>query len=120
MWNTTEMWLGYPRIPLDNRLWWLYQAEAAFYWNLMLSQFFDNQIQRKVAPASSSLALQLGAESVQDFVMNFVHHVATLALICFSWTINYVRGGALVMVIHDVCDPLIEVTIIFMPSQVLP
>lgn len=90
VWNSTEMWVAYPRIPLDPSIWWLYQAEATFYWNLMISQFFDTQIQRK------------------DFVMNFVHHVAALALIWFSWSINYVQVGALVMVIHDICDPFLE------------
>ena len=38
-----------------------------------------------------------------------VHHVMTLLLMFLSWTINAVRFGCLVLVLHDCVDPMIEV-----------
>jgi len=34
----------------------------------------------------------------------FLHHIVTIALLCFSWACNLVRVGALVIVIHDFAD----------------
>ena len=33
-----------------------------------------------------------------------VHHVATIALLYFSWIMNFVRIGTLVLIVHDVAD----------------
>ena len=63
--------------------------ESAFYWSLLFSQFFD--VQRK------------------DFWQMFTHHVATLSLLFFSYIVNYVRIGAIVLVIHDCADYWLEV-----------
>ncbi|KAF6117947.1 ceramide synthase 5 [Phyllostomus discolor] len=62
--------------------------ELAFYWSLMFSQFTD--IKRK------------------DFLIMFVHHLATIALITFSYINNMVRVGTLVMCLHDASDFLLE------------
>ena len=61
----------------------------AFYWSLMFSQFID--IKRK------------------DFLIMFVHHLATIGLITFSYINNMVRVGTLVLCLHDVSDFLLEV-----------
>lgn len=41
--------------------------------------------------------------------MLVVHHMATLALLWFSWLTNFVRIGALVLLLHDAVDIVLEV-----------
>ena len=41
--------------------------------------------------------------------MNFIHHLATIALMWFSWTNNLVRMGSLILVVHDAADGWMEV-----------
>ncbi|ELV10857.1 LAG1 longevity assurance like protein 5 [Tupaia chinensis] len=69
-------------------LYYYYIMELAFYWSLMFSQFTD--IKRK------------------DFLLMFVHHLATIGLITFSYVNNMVRVGTLVMCLHDASDFLLE------------
>ena len=38
----------------------------------------------------------------------FIHHVLTITLIMASWTINAVRGGSLIVFVHDIADVLLE------------
>ena len=38
----------------------------------------------------------------------FIHHVATIGLMSFSWTCNFVRAGALVLITHDLSDIFME------------
>lgn len=47
----------------------------------------------------------------QDFLIMFLHHVATISLIVFSYVNNMARVGTLVMCLHDAADVLIEVRI---------
>lgn len=47
--------------------------------------------------------------SPQDFLIMFLHHVATISLITFSYVNNMARVGTLVMCLHDAADVLIEV-----------
>lgn len=37
-----------------------------------------------------------------------IHHIVTLLLLTFSWTVNFVRIGTLVLVIHDFADIPLE------------
>lgn len=61
----------------------------SFYWALTVTQFFDNK--RK------------------DFWQMFIHHMITLLLMALSWVCNLHRVGALVLVVHDCADILLEV-----------
>ena len=38
-----------------------------------------------------------------------VHHVATIVLMYFSWILNLVRAGSLVLVVHDAADTWLSV-----------
>ncbi|XP_043939422.1 ceramide synthase 5 [Protopterus annectens] len=87
-WNTRQCWYNYPYQPLTPGLYYYYILELAFYWSLMFSQFTD--IKRK------------------DFLIMFVHHLATIGLITFSYMNNMVRVGTLVMCLHDASDFLLE------------
>ncbi|KAG7478191.1 hypothetical protein MATL_G00077790 [Megalops atlanticus] len=88
MWDTRHCWYNYPYQVLSPGLYYYYVTELAFYWSLMFSQFTD--IKRK------------------DFLIMFIHHLATVALISFSYVNNMVRVGTLVMCVHDASDFLLE------------
>lgn len=38
-----------------------------------------------------------------------VHHVATIVLMYFSWVLNFVRVGSLVLIVHDAADSWLSV-----------
>ncbi|KAJ8972758.1 hypothetical protein NQ317_006274 [Molorchus minor] len=75
LWDKT--WLnGFPHQSITSDIWWYYMISMSFYWSLCVSQFFD--VKRK------------------DFWQMFVHHIATILLMCLSWTVNVFRIGTLV------------------------
>lgn len=88
LWDINECWRGYPFQSITNDTWWYYMFSLAFYWSLCVSQFFDNK--RK------------------DFWQMFVHHIATIMLMSFSWICNLIRIGSLVLVTHDCADIFLE------------
>ncbi|KAJ0064760.1 hypothetical protein NL108_013004 [Boleophthalmus pectinirostris] len=88
IWNTRHCWNNYPFQPMIQSQYIHYVAEFAFYWSLMFSQFID--IKRK------------------DFLIMFIHHLATILLITFSYANNMLRAGALVMCVHDASDIFLE------------
>nr|XP_015823606.2 ceramide synthase 5 [Nothobranchius furzeri]XP_054601972.1 ceramide synthase 5 [Nothobranchius furzeri] len=88
MWDLRKCWHNYPFQPLSPQQYNYYVAELAFYWSLMVSQFTD--VKRK------------------DYIMMFVHHLATILLITFSYTNNMLRAGTLVMCVHDASDIFLE------------
>ena len=45
-----------------------------------------------------------------------VHHVATIVLLYFSWILNFVRVGSLVLVVHDAADTWLSVRILYLSS----
>lgn len=38
----------------------------------------------------------------------FIHHLITLTLLSLSWSINAIRGGSLIVFVHDIADVLLE------------
>ncbi|XP_055788136.1 ceramide synthase 5-like [Salvelinus fontinalis] len=88
MWDTRQCWYNYPFQTLSPGQYNYYVAELAFYWSLMFSQFTD--IKRK------------------DFLIMFVHHLATITLITFSYCNNMLRIGTMVMCVHDASDIVLE------------
>lgn len=79
---------GFPHQNITDDIWWYYMISMSFYCSLMVSQFFD--VKRK------------------DFWQMFLHHIATIVLICLSWVVNLTRIGSLVLVVHDCADILLE------------
>lgn len=86
--DTREVWTGFPKQSMLDSQYWYYVVEMSFYGSLLLSVAFD--VKRK------------------DFNEQIVHHCATLVLLSFSWCVNYIRVGTLVMLIHDASDILLE------------
>ncbi|CAF1589532.1 unnamed protein product, partial [Adineta ricciae] len=88
LWDTRHCWLNYPNHSLTSDVYWYYMIELAFYWSLVFSQFID--VKRK------------------DFWQMFIHHIATICLLSFSYIVNFVRVGTLVLVVHDCGDYWLE------------
>lgn len=89
LWNINNCYYNYPYHPISSEVWWYYMVSMAFYWSLSFSQYFD--VKRK------------------DFWQMFVHHIATIVLMCFSWVGNLTRIGSLVLLVHDCADIFLEV-----------
>ncbi|XP_051948865.1 ceramide synthase 2-like [Xyrauchen texanus] len=88
LYKMEEMWNGFPVLTLLPSQYWYYMIELGFYIALLFSVASD--VKRK------------------DFKEQIVHHVATILLISFSWCVNYIRAGTLIMLVHDSADYLLE------------
>ncbi|KAG6446773.1 ceramide synthase 5 [Manduca sexta] len=88
LWDIDQCYIGYPHQGLSSDVWWYYMISSAFYWSLTISQFWD--VRRK------------------DFWQMFVHHIATIALLSFSWVCNLHRIGTLMLLLHDCADIFVE------------
>lgn len=88
LWDIKYCYYNYPYHPVTSDIWWYYMISMSFYWALSFSQFFD--VKRK------------------DFWQMFIHHIATISLMCFSWVGNLTRIGSLVLLCHDCADILLE------------
>ncbi|XP_018619374.1 ceramide synthase 2 isoform X3 [Scleropages formosus] len=86
--STREVWVGFPKQTMLESQYWYYILEMSFYVSLLFSITFD--VKRK------------------DFKEQIIHHLATLTLLAFSWCVNYIRIGSLVMITHDASDVLLE------------
>ncbi|CAB4016055.1 ceramide synthase 5, partial [Paramuricea clavata] len=73
---------------LSDGIYYYYIIELSFYTSLLLSQFAD--VKRK------------------DFWIQTIHHVVTISLLVFSYTCNFVRVGAVILLVHDVSDVILE------------
>ncbi|XP_052003468.1 ceramide synthase 2-like [Xyrauchen texanus] len=88
LYDLEEMWKGFPTLTLLPSQYWYYMLELGFYVSLLFSVASD--VKRK------------------DFKEQIVHHLATITLISFSWCVNYIRAGTLIMFLHDSADYLLE------------
>ncbi|XP_053741695.1 ceramide synthase 2 [Synchiropus splendidus] len=86
--DNREVWTGFPKQSMLESQYWYYILEMSFYGSLLVSVTFD--VKRK------------------DFREQIIHHLATLVLLSFSWCVNYIRIGTLVMLVHDASDILLE------------
>ncbi|XP_052791406.1 ceramide synthase 5-like isoform X2 [Mya arenaria] len=88
LWDNRKCWENFPHQDVTPGIFWYYIIELGFYLSLMFSQFLD--VKRK------------------DFFEMFLHHIATVLLLSFSYMGNYLRVGTLVLLIHDCADFWVE------------
>ncbi|KAJ3618383.1 hypothetical protein MTP99_006383 [Tenebrio molitor] len=90
LWDIKECWRGFPEsLVITGDIWWYYMISMSFYWSLFIGQFVVD-VKRK------------------DFWQMFVHHLATILLMCFSWLAGVFRLGCLVLMVHDCADVFLE------------
>mmetsp|Transcript_4396 Transcript_4396/g.11015 ORF Transcript_4396/g.11015 Transcript_4396/m.11015 type:complete len:307 (-) Transcript_4396:85-1005(-) len=91
--DTRAFWAGCTDFPCNHKsgrdLRWYYSAEMGFYIYSIPSLFLW-ETRRK------------------DFLEHAAHHFVTLFLIVYSHYVNFMRAGAMVMLLHDVCDIWLE------------
>ncbi|KAL3831740.1 hypothetical protein ACJMK2_023454 [Sinanodonta woodiana] len=83
-WQTKYCWKGWPQLNVTLDIHLYYLIELGFYWSLVFTLITDHK--RK------------------DFIEMVVHHIVTILLIYFSWTINFIHVGTLVLLVHDAAD----------------
>ncbi|VDM93622.1 unnamed protein product [Onchocerca ochengi] len=89
LYDVTACWRNWPHHPLTNHIWWYYVIETSFYCSLIVSSLlFD--IRRA------------------DFIQMTVHHIITIILLLFSFVMNLVRVGTLILFSHDIADVFLE------------
>lgn len=84
LWDINHCFIGFPEHSLDDCVWIYYMVSLGYYWSMTVTHFFQHR--RK------------------DSTQLFVHHVLTILLITFSWAVNFVRIGTLVLVVHECGD----------------
>ncbi|XP_063423967.1 ceramide synthase 5-like [Mytilus trossulus] len=80
-------WIGWPNHHVTTDMYWYYLIELGFYWSTMFMITVDHK--RK------------------DSTEMTIHHLITISLLLFSWCNNFIRFGALVLVVHDAADSLL-------------
>lgn len=86
--ETQNCWTGYPLQTCTRPMYWYYFISLTFYMSTTITQFID--VKRK------------------DFWEMFIHHIATIILISFSYVINMTKMGGLILLVHDSTDYFLE------------
>ncbi|KAI6187134.1 TRAM LAG1 CLN8-like proteiny domain containing protein [Aphelenchoides besseyi] len=88
LYNTHHAFIAYPRHQIETDVWLYYMIQMGFYISLLIGSITD--VRRS------------------DFWEMFIHHIVTISLLSFSWTVNFVRLGSLILLSHDLSDPFLE------------
>ena len=88
VWDLSLLWADWHThtIPTDAYIYYL--IEIAHYLHLLFAEFVG--VKKK------------------DFIQMTIHHIVTLLLLYFSYAMNFVRIGVLILVIHDASDVFLE------------
>eukprot|EP01006_Ploeotia_vitrea_P052569 TRINITY_DN67704_c6_g2_i2.p1 TRINITY_DN67704_c6_g2~~TRINITY_DN67704_c6_g2_i2.p1 ORF type:complete len:237 (-),score=133.03 TRINITY_DN67704_c6_g2_i2:72-782(-) len=86
--DTRFCWTGYPLEAMGDGVRYYYLLQLGYYFHLVIAQLVE--------------------ERKKDFWEMFVHHLATITLVLFSYLTNFVRIGTLVLLVHDISDPIME------------
>ncbi|KNC82735.1 hypothetical protein SARC_04977 [Sphaeroforma arctica JP610] len=79
-----------------NELWWVYIVELGYYLSAVINDGY------------------LNTEKVfTDKVMMVIHHAATIGLIVFSYSLDFLPAGVVVLYCHDACDIWLDSAKIF-------
>lgn len=92
--NTTEFWTG-----CENSLPCKYEASS----EMNFAYAVDMAYYAYAIPY-----LLVFEEKRNDFWATFWHHVATVILIGYSFALGWTKVGLVIMILHDVCDPFLE------------
>ena len=92
VWNPVAVWENYPHIPLAGPLKFYYLTQSAFYLHQIL--ILNAEARRK------------------DHWQMMTHHVITVVLMLGSYFYNYTRIGCLIMMLMDLCDIYLPVSLL--------
>ena len=81
--------IDWPKHHVDNDHFTLYIVELSFYWSMLLAMVWNKDF----------------GNGNKELI---VHHIVTMMLFYFSWSINIVRMGSLVVLVHDIADPFMN------------
>ena len=86
-WNVDALWENFPEQAVDDGIWWLYMIGVSFC-TAQTVAIFNQPIKR-------------------ESIIMIIHHSITVALMGFSWVMNCVRSGALILILHEVNDVIL-------------
>ena len=82
------LWLDFPYHHVDNYILFYYMYSLGFYLHSTIFHFIEPK--------------------KDDFWEMLIHHIATILLIAFSYWSNCIRIGCIILLVHDVSDPFLE------------
>jgi len=91
--STPHYWIGWPNLPLPPVLRWYYLLAVAYYIYSLFALYIEPH--------------------QKDFSQMLIHHIATVALILFSFYVGFFRVGIAVLLVHDISDPLLQIGKLF-------
>jgi len=81
--DISHTWVGFPQLEMTRGEWWYYLISVSHYWSFCFSH------------------LRVG-------LVDYIHHVFTIMLLTFSWAVNLVRGGSLILLVHECGDIMLH------------
>lgn len=82
--DISHTWINFPKHEISNGEWWYYMISVSFYWAFCFSH-------------------------LRSGVTEYLHHMCTILLLTFSWSVNLVRAGSLVLLVHECGDIILQI-----------